>query len=623
MCGIAGIVSKEGVENELLVRVSKILRHRGPDDEGYFINGQLFKGDDSPSSIDLPHVLENQSRVNVGLVHRRLSILDVSVKGHQPMQNDGLTLVFNGEIYNYRELREELKQKGHQFDSDSDSEVILKGYQEWGESLIPKMKGMWALVVLQGDELFVSRDRFGIKPFYYTQKDGLFAFASEIKALVKTGIAQSKVANAKMMEFLSFGTLAIPFDNLFDEVKDLPPGTNGKYNVNTGEFRTRKYYSAAPNRSGESFKEVFERSIQLHLRSDVTIGSCLSGGLDSSAIVVAAMKQLDSFSSYTASFPGTSVDEAQYVKMIEDQYSSLTANYCTPQSEDLLNQMDQLIYHQDLPIGSSSIFAQWSVMELASEHKIKVLLDGQGADEVFGGYYNFAGIQVIELLKKGRFIAALKSYNQLKENFTPAMKNAVARALYYFLPVGLQRKLRKDNRMGMHLISADFQEELKGITIPKRGGKSFVDHSLLSLEFGMYELLRYEDRNSMAFSIESRVPFLDHELVELALGLSSKEKMKGGWTKYPIRKYLEGKLPDELVFRKDKIGFATPQSEWKKEVEKEIKNYFLENNLPKLFNKDFILDICNKENMSNSQLSEFWRLYSVVKWMELFKVELV
>ncbi len=623
MCGIAGIISKREHPMKLLETCSSLLKHRGPDDEGFtklekegFIH---YHGEDSPMPTD-----KLVGTFSCALVHRRLSILDLSSAGHQPMYDpdSNYAIAHNGEIYNYREIRKELESEGISFISDTDTEVVLKAYIKWGADCQQKFIGMWAFAIIDRNKnvAFLSRDRFGIKPLYYALRHDTFGFSSEIKPLLETGLATREVSLHKLAQYVSYGTLVKARDNLFNDIIDFPPGHSATVDLNTCHFQTTPYYEPGQAKTSSSFNDLFNSSINYHLISDVEVGSCLSGGLDSTAIVTSVNQLGREIKSFTASFPGSDIDEKKYVDMVE---GTIEKHYCYPSSADLISDIDRLIYHQELPIGSSSIFAQWSVMKLASEKNIKVLLDGQGADESFGGYYNFAGIYVLELSKKGKFKAAKKAYAQLKQNFTPAMKNATARAGYYYFPTGMQRRLRKQTRLGMKFISPEYDKYAKALEVPDRGGKSFREHSILSLQYGMYDLLRYEDRNSMAFSLESRVPFLDHRLVDYALNLDSSEKIVEGWTKYPIRKYLEPHQPEELVYRKDKIGFATPQNDWKKEVAEHIKAYVQNCDMPDFFHKEFILELCDKEELSNTDLSEFFRLYSVLKWVEIMEVEIV
>lgn len=637
MCGIAGIYTEKGVSKLETIKMSSILRHRGPDDEGFLLaNGNsvsVFSGKDTiPSLSNLENIAETNFEANLILLHRRLSILDVSENGHQPMcaENNNFSIVFNGEVYNYREIRQELQQKGYVFKSDSDTEVILNAFIAWGKSCVNRFVGMWAFVVFDKNEktLTISRDRFGIKPLYYFKKDGFFAFASEIKALLQLKEVDNSISDENLGSYLAFGTTANPYQNLFEHIVDIEPGCNYQFNLNTQKLTKEVYYSiddklpintANIKTNTQKFEALFNDSIALHLRSDVEIGSCLSGGLDSSAIVYSASKQLkdNSLKTITAAYQNKIIDESDYAKLVANDLKNVTDIYTYPDAKTLIADMDKLIYAQDLPIGSTSIFAQWEVMKCASENNIKVLLDGQGADEILGGYYNFAGIHLIELLKSFKFIQFFKEYQLLKQNFTPQIKNAVLRAAYYYLPEKLQQQLRAKERLSYNFIKEDKLKELD-LQIPKRGGKTFDEHINLSVKFGMYELLRYEDRNSMAFSIESRVPFLDHRLVEFIRTLPTNQKIQGGWTKYILRKMLDEKLNNKVVWRKDKKGFVTPQQDWKNELMKTLTTELKDSELPPLMNRNYVLQLCNKDLGNASHLSEFWRAYSVVKWYNLY-----
>ena len=645
MCGIAGIYSNSGVDLKEVTILSKTLKHRGPDDEGFFLSNRdgeqtVCKGDDTVAELQrLPHISGLDQQHNLALIHRRLSILDTSSLGHQPLLSDDsdsyqnrYVLVFNGEVYNYKEIRQELTQKGHLFKSNSDTEVILNAFIEWGKDCVNRFIGMWAFAIYDQQEhtLTLSRDRFGIKPLYYFAEGEFFAFASEIKALLKLEGVNKAISEENLGSYLVYGTTAQPYQNLFKHIVDVEPGCNYQIDLNSLSIKKTVYFSldenVAKNKKGllvntQRFEECFNESMELHLRSDVTVGSCLSGGLDSSAIAYKASNMLKGvgMNTFTAAYQNKTVDESEYAKMVANDLDNVTDIYTYPDASTLLTDMDKLIYAQDLPIGSTSIFAQWEVMKCASQHHTKVLLDGQGADEVLGGYYNFAGIHLIELLKKFKYYRFLKEYQQLKNNFTPQIKNAVLRAAYYYLPKSLQEQLRAKERLSYNFIREDRVKEL-ALDIPKRGGKTFDEHVDLSIQYGMYELLRYEDRNSMAFSIESRVPFLDHRLVQFIRALPTDQKIHGGWTKYILRKMMDEKLNDRVVWRKDKKGFVTPQQDWKNEMMNTLTAELKDSKLPSIMDRNYVLALCDKDFSNASHLSEFWRAYSVVKWYNVFNL---
>lgn len=642
MCGIAGIYNPEGVIVDKVVAMSKTLRHRGPDDEGYFLVykgnvSESFKGDDTiPELQQKKHIAEHSHKPQLALMHRRLSILDVSALGHQPLQssNQRYAIVFNGEVYNFKEIRQELIVKGHQFKSETDTEVVLNAFITWGEKCVERFVGMWAFVIHDKHEntLTLSRDRFGIKPLYFYQRNSFFAFGSEIKALLKLSKVDKRISNENLGSYLSYGTTVNPYQNLFLYIEDIEPGCNYSYNLNTGMLtKTPYFYIDKPVKieennsiaeSAAKFEALFEDSMALHLRSDVEIGSCLSGGLDSSALVYSASKQLNKtqLKTFTAAYQNKTIDESDYAKLVVNQLNNVSHITTYPEAKTLISDMDSMLYHQDLPIGSTSIFAQWEVMKCANQHNIKVLLDGQGADETLGGYTNFAGIYLVELLKGFKFTQFFKEYGRLKQNFTPKIRQGVLKAAYYYLPTNLQQRFRAKERLSYNFIKRDYLNDLE-LEIPQRGGKTFQEHTELSVKFGMYDLLRYEDRNSMAFSIESRVPFLDHRLVEQIRSLPNDQKIYKGWSKYVLRKMLDKKVGDKVVWRKDKKGFITPQQEWKNELMASLTSELRDSDMPSIMDKNYVLDLCNKDFSNAAHLSEFWRAYSVVKWYNIFNLK--
>jgi asparagine synthase (glutamine-hydrolysing) len=643
MCGIAGIIDQSGFDTGILMKMSDILRHRGPDDEGYYIAGNDLrkncKGDNTISGLSsLNHIRENRNskQFSIGFLHRRLSIIDLEESGHQPMhyQEGRYVITYNGEVYNYIEIRQELISKGHRFRSSSDTEVILASFAEWGYSCVERFVGMWAFAIYDSDKriLFLSRDRFGIKPLYYSSLNtGKFAFASEAKALFTLNYIQPKANLNVVLEYLAFGAPGFSDSNLFDQIKTLPPATNLTYDLLSDELKVWEYYSLKEKVSGnnlgvniknaiEDYRTFFEESISLHLRSDVSVGACLSGGLDSSSIASVVSQKLSTgiFNTFTASFPGLDIDETPYVKKLSEKYPRIRSFSCYPNVNDFWDFFDKITWHQDFPFNSTSIYAQWEVMHKANEEGIKVLLDGQGADEVLGGYYPFAGVYLLEVLKAFKFRLFYNEYFLLRQNFTRNINTALGRAAYHYLPSYVQHIVRDHQRAGIKLIDPDYYSS--DIKVPQRGGKSFKDYSLNSIKFGLTELLRYEDRNSMAFSIESRVPFLDHRLVEFSLNLNSSLKIKGGWTKYILRKALEPVLPPEIAWRRDKLGFVTPQNAWKKEISGTLADYLNSADLPPVLNKKYLEKMTNDLLVNPSILSEYWKTISFIKWAHIFKV---
>ncbi len=645
MCGIAGIVNLEGVNTLELHKMSAVLQHRGPDDEGFLLLDaknkiQYLNGNDTIAQLSgLSHIQDTAYKIQdtkLGLLHRRLSILDLSPAGHQPMgYADGkYQLVFNGEIYNYKELKVELKTLGYSFTSDSDTEVILAAYQQWGKACVNKFIGMWAIALLdvEKQQLFLSRDRFGIKPLYYTSAQNKFAFASEIKALLSLDFIEPEANMNSVFEYVCFGATADPSSNLFKQIKPLAPGHNMVLNLNTLSTEISCYYNLEKNIEAynlpsdgaiqKTFEEILDNSINIHLRADVPVGSTLSGGLDSSTLVAMASRKMqgNTFKTFTAAYHEKDIDESDFARKVIESQQNIDGHFTYPNANTYWQDIDKLIWHQDLPINSTSMFAQWEVMKLAKQQNIKVLLDGQGADEILGGYYNFAGLYLIEKLKHGNIPSFFTEKKELKNKFAPNINNALGRAAYYYLPEFVQRNIRAKKRLGMGFITADYQQKLNNIDVPARGGRTFKEQSLLSTQFGLQDLLRYEDRNSMAFSIESRVPFLDHHLVEFSIALNNDWKIKNGWTKYILRKTAEPLLDREVVWRKYKMGFLTPQKLWKLQSKKELDTFVNEVNMPAFLDKNYLLKLNNADINDSSHLSEFWKMVSFLKWTQIFKV---
>jgi asparagine synthase (glutamine-hydrolysing) len=645
MCGIAGIVSKHRIDADDLARMSSKLRHRGPDDEGFtlFSSGekiQDLRGDDTiPDFASLSHIQTSSTEdARVGLAHRRLSIIDLSAAGHQPMHlQNRYSIVFNGEVYNYREIKKDLEALGHHFQTGTDTEVILAAYHQYGKDCIEKFIGMWAFALYDRQEksLFLSRDRFGIKPVYFFSDDETFAFASEIKALLALKQVTPEVKIDSAFEYISFGATASPEDALFSLVNVLAPGHNLFLKTETLEYKLVKYYDLKHKVSSYSlpadhlklstFTELLNHSIDLHLRSDVTVGSALSGGLDSSSVVALSAPKMQGkiFKTFTAAYHEEGIDESHFADLVTDRLPNTQTHFVYPQIQDYWNDFEKLTWHQDLPISSTSMFAQWEVMKCAQRENTKVLLDGQGADEILGGYYNFAGIYLLELIQHLKIGKFLKAKKELEANFNPNMRTAMGRAAFYFLPGFAQRKIRSKKRLGMSFIASQYRSRMTKIQVPERGGKSYRDQSFQSIRFGLQDLLRYEDRNSMAFSIESRVPFLDHRIVEFCIALDNDWKIKNGWTKYILRKVADPVLNPEVTWRKDKMGFVTPQQKWKEKSASQLASFVDKCPIPDFIDRNYLANLCSEPISNATHLSEFWRIISFLKWAEVFKVRFV
>ncbi len=597
MCGILGatasgerIAAPEAFRNAL-----RRLRHRGPDDEGYLLANTVTRqvlhcgGEDTAQGLSLPKIPQDGlDRYNALLGFRRLSILDLSPAGHQPMRShDGLKwLVFNGEIYNFIELREELIRIGCRFTSGSDSEVILSAYQIWGVSCLQRFIGMWAFAILdlERSRLFCARDPFGIKPFYYTCRASKFTFASEIKALLEFPDTRREANPQALNDYLRHGLTDHSEGTLFAGIKQLRGGyyldiplrdatcapTPTRYWQPDVKSVTSLGYDEAAN----EVRRLFLQNIRIHLRSDVPVGAALSGGIDSSAIVSAMRKtdpQLDLRTfSYINSDPVQG--EERWVNCIAG--ASHAKCYKTqPAAQDLVSQLDQLVYLQDEPFGSSSMFAQSCVFRLAREKGVTVMLDGQGADELFGGYPWHRGARLASLIKQFRPLQALGfTRNALAQPGTSNLRYLLMTGGAAVLPARyhrLARRLAAQNASSECFNIAWFRErDVVPESMPHSSGREVLRETLMhSAMTTLPMLLRYEDRNSMAHSIESRVPFLTTDLAQFVFSLPEHYLLSAdGTLKSILRTAMRGIVPDMVLDRRDKIAFATPEQQWLSEL---------------------------------------------------------
>ncbi len=550
MCGIAGFIDSTLGRQEAEGKIQQMLEsiaHRGPDAQGV--------------RIEMPLVLG----------HNRLAIIDLSEEGNQPMEYFDAIITYNGEIYNYIEVREKLIAKGYRFKTKSDTEVILAAWREYGNKCVDHFMGMWAFALWDKKEkvLFCSRDRFGIKPFYYLHEDRRFYFGSEYKALKQSSLFSSALNLAQVSRGLQLGWLCYEDETYFSKLKSLPAGSNLIYN--NGHVVVQKYWdihTEQANRSSEKerqekFYELFTDSIKLHMRSDVEVGGCLSGGLDSSAIAsgIGTFFQKTPFKTFTIYYEGkgkSDVDERPWVYEVLKKYPALQPHYFSPTDQQIAKSFDRTIYHADVPIASSSPISQYFLMQLASQQKVKVVLDGQGSDEYLGGYMHSFYRLIGGRLKQLRLAAAHREfYGHVNEQKFSVMKSFDV--LLKSLITGFQSE--------QSLYSLEYKNYFPflpndsniNFNLNKTQGSrlnNFLYH--LTRTTSLPTLLQYEDRNSMAFSIESRVPFLDHRLTEYAFSLPDNAKIHHGETKKILRRSLSTILPEAITHRKDKKGFVTP-----------------------------------------------------------------
>lgn len=670
MCGITAIIplNKQPFPSYLIKKTGDTIRHRGPDDEGYAFfypsdntrRVETYGGEDTPVGIfesNLPYCPDRAlpEEINeiytLAFCHRRLSIIDLSSTGHQPMSyRERYWIVYNGELYNYCEIREELEKMGHIFLSQSDTEVILASYAEWGRDCLNKFNGMWSFLLYDTETgiLFGSCDRYGIKPLYYWQsEDGFIAFASEIKAFSVLPHWKPVLNNKIGYDFLIHGLLDHTHETFFENVFKIRGGEAFEINLTDGQNELRKYrwYTQPKIRYHKQFEEAYQEmkillfdAVRVHLRSDVAVGSCLSGGLDSSSIVciirdiLSKDKTISRQETFSAYSHDKRVDESGFINEV-NKTLGIDGHYVFPEVTDLFNDLQKIIWHQDEPFGSTSIFAQWSVCLLAKKNSIKVLLDGQGADEILAGYHPFLCIYHVDLLLKGKILQSIREFLGSRGLYGLPVSIQIRDTLFFlFLINPIGRRLLQMKRGKFIEPSWLNRRKLPGEPSlpPQTTLEGYQDYVTAYCDYSTYQanlpaLLHYEDRNSMAHSIESRVPFLDYRLVEFLLNIPPDYKIRNGWTKCILRTAMKGVLPEKIRLRKDKIGFATSEERWMKE---ENSDEFRELLVKAVKSSHGILTdeaVSLFDKMKSNEIEfdfTIWRIIVFGLWMDLFKVQI-
>jgi asparagine synthase (glutamine-hydrolysing) len=654
MCGIFGIWQKDRCPVDLKIFQATLckLRHRGPDDEGYvmihFETNHVIScgGRDSDLHLNLPSIENYFGRTfDLVLGFRRLSILDLSAAGHQPMCNEdgSLWIVYNGEIYNYLEVRKELEPLGHQFKSNTDTEAVLHAYEEWGTDCLNRFNGMWAFCIWDSKKkrMFCARDRAGVKPFYYSFSAQRFAFASEIKALLALDDIAPKPNDQIVADYLFSGLLDHTEETFFKNIYQLRPGEY--LLIENEELKVRSYWDIESKEVHfsreedyvEQFCELFEDSIRLRLRSDVPIGTCLSGGLDSSSIVCLANRMMrdgqgidprlvgEKQKTFSSCFENHVYDERKYIELIIQQ-TNAEKNYVFPMGEGLDGDLSKLVWYQDEPFDSTSIYAQWNVMRLAKERGVTVLLDGQGGDELLGGYLPSFYYLFVQKLKRGDLGGFIKEVRGFRSKYRNASNPLVEGISTSIVSNWIKPLLGKVRERKFEWVGKGFQKQFyRKFQRPSKFETDFDNylyHIFRSLT--LPRLLHSEDRNSMAFSLETRLPFLDFRLVEYIFNLPLEQKMREGVTKVVLRNGMRGILPEEVRNRCDKMGFVTPEDIWLRTI---LKNRIYETINSKSFADRgyFVVDKIREgfDNHCSGKLnmsSVIWRCMSTESWFRTF-----
>jgi asparagine synthase (glutamine-hydrolysing) len=617
MCGISGVIGLQGLSTDprALQRMNNAIRHRGPDGDGFlfFREGRFNTayGDDTPDPIKqsttpfapAAHVQSLQGLFSFGFAHRRLAIIDLGENGHQPLCNadKNVWITYNGEIYNYIELKSELQSKGHKFLTRTDSEVILAAYKEWGSDCVTRFNGMWAFVLFDTEKnlFFGSRDRFGVKPFYYYHDSEHFIFASEQKALLKHPAVKSGVNAQALADYFVAGEIEYQEQGLFQNILELFPATSFTLELNTGTFKKWKYYSLETTSRFERFDQeqfaihrdrceaLVRDAVRLRLRSDVPVGSCLSGGIDSSAIV-GLIKSLSTeggqpgttLNTFTASFPEKEFDESKWALLAAEQ-AGAKSHLSIPTRVELMQDMESLIYSQDAPIWSTSTYAQFRVMRLAKQTGIKVILDGQGGDELFAGYpphYTWYLGDLVRSLSFGNALKAVKAQSSFPGNIMSLTKDYLKLKAIHKLPAGLQMQIGSGYFRDLGYLDEGLVGQYHSNLNEKKEQRPRSLNDILLKEFVNTRLkgyLKCEDRSSMWNSVESRTPFADdHPLIEYVFSIPGNYKIHQGTHKYLMRQALQKYIPEPILQRKDKMGYASPNNKWVTEMREEMRPYF-------------------------------------------------
>ncbi|SEV94506.1 asparagine synthase (glutamine-hydrolysing) [Chryseobacterium wanjuense] len=601
MCGIAGLIYKDKtpVKEGTLRKMTDKMSHRGPDAEGFFVHE------------------------NLGFGHRRLSIIDMSESANQPFHfNDKHVLVFNGVIYNYIELKEELKEKGYSFNTTSDTEVLVASYDCWGEECVKKFNGMWAFAIFdsKNNKVFCSRDRFGIKPFYYFSNENKFIFASEIKPILEIEKVE-KVNIQILLQYLIVNLTGHFNETFFEGILKLPASHNLIYDLKTNEFRIYKYYDIEFKKeinklnleeSIEIFEKKFEESIKIRLRSDVKIGSALSGGLDSPYVTTIANKIIDKqnncgFTAITVGSLDERDDESKLAKLIAETIH-VNHDIVTPKSDEFRHDLENVIFMHEEPFADLSVFMQNFLMKEANKLGVKVFLDGQGADEILLGYSRYTAA----FLRNHDFISNLKFLKKVKSHYDISILEAGK--IYFYFSSYFVRKFRLQRRGAIlknkYLGIINFSK-LKKLT--KSYKKIFELQKNEIFHFLLPDILRIEDKNSMLFSIESRLPFLDYTFVETVLSINNNYKIRDGWSKYILRRNLEKFLPDEVTYNSRKIGLNPPVNHWWPRSQKILET---------INNSKIIQEISKKKYTFIADRDLEWRLYNIAVWEKLYNMKL-
>ncbi len=622
MCGIAAIVEKHRgrtVDGLMLERMAETLNHRGPDAQGKNIFG------------------------HVGLAFRRLSIIDLSASGNQPMCDAGerYWIVFNGEIYNYVELANTLRQKGHTFRTKSDTEVILAAYKEWGRDCVQRFNGMWGMIIYDSkeDTVFCSRDRFGVKPVYYYEDAERILIASEIKALLASKTVPIRENPERSFELVGFGYADTSTETLFKGIHAVEAGHS--LVIEPSRKISKHRYWQMPDGIRETgfdeavveFKSLFFDSVSLRLRSDVPVAALLSGGQDSSSIVCAVAQEKSrrgenksGFSTFSSVYDDPALDERQYIRAVIE-HTGVRSHFVEPQAVQLVEDLKSIIWHNDEPLQNSNHFAHWMLMKGIAEKGVKVVLSGQGADEILAGYdRHLIGPLVAENVRKGRILEAIDELHFARDKFGFSFSYSLAQSGKTLIPSASWPLVKAFTveKIG-RTYSWPYVFAMRNTFRRRYHGHSRVRTTMLNafLQHSLPRILHGEDRTSMAHSIEQRFPFLDYRLVEFCFSLPDVFKISRGETKRVMRAALAEILPLHIRQRTSKIGFATPTASWTKELlASEYIRGLLHDSIPGVSGRA-LREIANPVGEHPQHFQFLWRFVNYLVWRDMFGIRQV
>lgn len=611
MCGFSLIISKNKDEKimQKIHLMNESILHRGPDGDGIY----FYK--------------------NVAMGHRRLAIIDLSDGGLQPMSyGEDYVLSYNGEIYNYLELKQELIKKGYKFKSQTDSEVILASYLEWGQNCVKKFNGMWAFTLLDKKEkkIFCSRDRFGIKPFYFFNDSLSFVAGSEIKQLIN--LKTSNSVNEKIIEeFIFLGSNEVSEETFFKNIFRLNQSENLIYDLEKNSFKTYKYFDVertslkkmSNDEILKKYEENFKDSINLRLRSDVKVGTCLSGGLDSSSIAATASKLYASEDKFSA-IHGIAIeknnDESKYANQVA-KHCNLDFHTISPDTNQFSDVIHDVVWTQEEPFGGTSVFMQYFVMKKAKEEGCIVMLDGQGGDETLLGYDKYIFPYLYHQFKSFGLKEFSSSLRELKAN-NSNLKNwnlSNYSLMKYLVGVNIPFIKALSTRLTNNYID---KQKYRFSNLSRLINSTSQDKDIFRLqrrelyETSLPKMLKWEDRNSMRFSIETRLPFLDYRNVNFSLSIDPNLKIYKGWSKYPLRKYAEKILPTNVVWRKDKFGFNAPEKTWLLSEKEMLLNQIEQSKIL----KEYINFNKIKNDFNHMNVRTAWSFANIAIWEKVYNL---